>query len=102
MDGNGYALLALFRSTGDASWLLRAHFFASQMLADNVVSICRKPDNPLSLFEGLAGTVCFLLDLRTQPSAATLPFFDVAGLTSCARVRNPPQEPPPKGARIQA
>merc|ERR1712080_552009 len=51
--GNGYALLSLFSTTGDAKWLLRAHRFAVMMLSEDVVRASRKPDNPLSLFEGL-------------------------------------------------
>ena len=36
----------------------------------------RTPDSPLSLFEGLAGTVCFLNDLM-QPTKAEFPLLDV-------------------------
>jgi len=36
----------------------------------------RTPDCPYSLYEGLAGTVCFYTDLL-QPDKAAFPFFDV-------------------------
>uniref|UniRef100_A0A7S2KT96 Uncharacterized protein n=1 Tax=Zooxanthella nutricula TaxID=1333877 RepID=A0A7S2KT96_9DINO len=74
--GNGYALLEMFRATGDSLWLARAKHFASRMLAKDVVDASRTPDSQWSLFEGLAGTLCFLLDLRSSPSAAALPLFD--------------------------
>jgi hypothetical protein len=38
----------------------------------------RTPDRPYSLYEGLAGTVCFLTDLL-QPEKASFPFMDVFG-----------------------
>ena len=38
----------------------------------------RAPDSPYSLYEGLAGTVCYLADLL-EPTEAEFPFFDVFG-----------------------
>ena len=79
--GNGYSLLALFKATGDARWLFRAYQFAIAMFRDDVVKECRTPDHPYSLYEGLAGTVCFLLDLRLRPCASAFPLFEVGGLS---------------------
>merc|ERR1712224_1065043 len=62
MAGNGYALLALYRATGDTRWLCRAQHFAATMFRPEVERECRTPDHPFSLFEGLAGTACFLMD----------------------------------------
>eukprot|EP00929_Paragymnodinium_shiwhaense_P060751 TRINITY_DN30325_c0_g1_i1.p1 TRINITY_DN30325_c0_g1~~TRINITY_DN30325_c0_g1_i1.p1 ORF type:complete len:437 (-),score=54.68 TRINITY_DN30325_c0_g1_i1:87-1397(-) len=77
--GNAYAFLRLLRTTKDQSWLLRAHYFAERLHAqDPNAAAQRRPDNPYSLFEGSAGTVCFLMELRgASPAGARLPFFDV-------------------------
>jgi len=82
--GNGYVFLTLFRTTNDSQWLARAYHFASTMLRDDIVRASQIPDNPLSLFEGLAGTACFLLDLRLAPEAATFPLFEVGGFSLAA------------------
>lgn len=82
-SGNAYSFLTLFRATRDPSWLARAHHYAATMLRPDVVRQCRQPDNPLSLFEGLAGAACFLLDLRLAPAAAAFPLYEVGGLGIC-------------------
>jgi hypothetical protein len=38
-----------------------------------------RPDRPLSLYEGLAGTLCYLVDLL-QPHKAEFPLYPVPGL----------------------
>jgi len=76
--GNGYAFLRLLRTTQDACWLLRANYFAQKLGDQDIMAQCREPDNPYSLFEGVAGTVCFLVELRSSsPHSALFPFFDV-------------------------
>mmetsp|Transcript_95150 Transcript_95150/g.268858 ORF Transcript_95150/g.268858 Transcript_95150/m.268858 type:complete len:425 (-) Transcript_95150:134-1408(-) len=60
--GNGYALLALYRDTGDALWLRRAQHFAL-FAASNAEKLTPLADRPYSLFEGLAGAVCFWADV---------------------------------------
>ena len=76
--GNGYALLAAYKLTRDVKWLHRACVFADDASDDNVVMRCRLPDHPVSLFEGIAGTACFLRDLVDGPLLAELPFFEFA------------------------
>ncbi|KAH8048215.1 hypothetical protein JL722_12619 [Aureococcus anophagefferens] len=78
--GNGYALLAAFRATGDVKWLHRACVFAETAVAEDTIAMSHTPDHPLSLFEGLAGCACFLRDLRQHPKDAELPFFEFHGL----------------------
>ena len=78
--GNGYALLAAFRATGDIKWLHRACVFAETAVAEDTIAMSHTPDHPLSLFEGLAGCACFLRDLRQHPKDAELPFFEFHGL----------------------
>ncbi|KAJ8717086.1 hypothetical protein PYW08_005485 [Mythimna loreyi] len=74
--GNGYVFLLLHRITGDDKYLHRAKMFADFMVSDEFIRDARLPDNPESLYEGTAGTVCFLADLLV-PDKAEFPFQDV-------------------------
>ena len=47
------------------------------MQTDEFQKGARTPDSPYSLYEGLAGTVCFYAGLL-NPSTAAFPFFDVS------------------------
>jgi len=73
--GSGYVFLLLYRLTGDQRHLHRALQFAEFMQSSEFTK-AKTPDSPYSLYEGLAGTVCFLTDLM-QPDRAEFPFFDV-------------------------
>lgn len=72
--GNGYVHLMLFRLTGDSKHLYRAMKFAEFLESEAFHNEARKPDRPLSLYEGIAGTVCYLIDLL-QPEKAEFPFM---------------------------
>lgn len=61
--GNGYVFLLLYRLTNDVKYLHRAKAFADFMNSDQFLSDARVPDNPETLYEGTAGTVCYLADL---------------------------------------
>lgn len=74
--GNGYVFLLLYRLTNDQKYLNRAIQFAEFMEGDEFKKQARKPDHPYSLYEGLAGTACFLADV-THPTVAIFPFNDV-------------------------
>lgn len=74
--GNGYVFLLLYRLTGEEKYLYRAKSFADFMNTDEFLRDARLPDNPQSLYEGTAGTVCFLADLLV-PDTAEFPFQDV-------------------------
>lgn len=74
--GNGYVFLILYRFTNDPKHLHRASCFADFLTNQIFLREARVPDQPLSLYEGIAGTVCFLTDLL-QPSSAYFPFMDV-------------------------
>ncbi|KAF4525896.1 hypothetical protein B566_EDAN013145 [Ephemera danica] len=74
--GSGYVFLLLFRLTGEQRHLHRAQAFAQYLDSDTFLHCARRPDCPYSLYEGLAGTCCFLADL-TQPQRASFPLFDV-------------------------
>ena len=74
--GSGYVFLLLYRLTSDEKHLHRAVQFADFLSTEEYKADARTPDRPYCLYEGLAGTACFLADL-TQPLKAEFPFFDV-------------------------
>lgn len=73
--GSGYVFLLLYRLTADQKHLHRAQQFADFIFTEEF-SKARTPDCPYSLYEGLAGTACFLADLL-QPDSSEFPFFDI-------------------------
>ncbi|KAL1494176.1 hypothetical protein ABEB36_009818 [Hypothenemus hampei] len=76
VSGNAYVFLIMFRLTKEPDYLYRAMSFYEFMETDTFKSNARTPDNLYSLFEGIAGKVCFLADL-TSPEKAIFPFFDI-------------------------
>ncbi|XP_065057896.1 lanC-like protein 3 [Rhopilema esculentum] len=74
--GNGYVFLLLHRLTSDEKYLHRARQFAAFMQTEEFKGNSRVPDAPYSLYEGIAGTACFLADL-VNPADATYPFMEV-------------------------
>lgn len=74
--GNGYAFLLMFRLTGEKQFLYKAMRFAQFLKDPQFKKYARTPDRPYSLYEGLAGTVCFLVDLLA-PESAAFPFMNV-------------------------
>lgn len=74
--GNGYVFLIMHRLTSDPIYYYQACRFMEFLTHDEFRSGARIPDRPFSLYEGLAGTVCFLIDLL-QPQNASFPFMDV-------------------------
>lgn len=74
--GNGYVHLMMYRLTKDAKYLHRAVCFAQFLMTQEFQTQARTPDNPFSLFEGLAGTVCFVADLL-EPEKAQFPLMPV-------------------------
>lgn len=73
--GNGYVFLLLYRLTSDNKYLYRGIQFYKFMNSDQFKK-ARTPDYPFSLYEGLAGTACYIADL-TSPMQAIFPFSDV-------------------------
>lgn len=74
--GSGYVFLLLYRLTQDPKHWHRAAAFANFMKTDEFYENARRPDSPYSLYEGFAGTACFLADLH-EPEKAYFPFQDV-------------------------
>lgn len=76
LAGNGYTFLLMYRLTGDKKYLYRAGRFMEFLTNKDFKTKARTPDRPFSLFEGLAGTVCYLIDV-ISPDVAYFPFMDV-------------------------
>lgn len=74
--GNGYAFLLLHRLTQNPKYLYRGVNFAKFMQDEEFCKRARTPDYPFSLYEGVAGTACFLGDLLC-PQKAGFPFSSV-------------------------
>ncbi|CAL8102070.1 unnamed protein product [Orchesella dallaii] len=76
--GNGYVFLVLNQllEGKDPKQLYRARKFAEFLDCAQFLKEARRPDCPYSLYEGWAGTVCYLMDLL-QPLAAEFPFFNL-------------------------
>ncbi|XP_043252917.1 lanC-like protein 2 isoform X1 [Colletes gigas] len=71
--GNAYTFLCLFQQTKDVKYLYRACQFAAWCI-DYGTHQTRSPDRPFSLFEGLAGTIYFLIDML-NPLSAKFPAY---------------------------
>lgn len=74
--GNGYALLGLYRATGDERMLHRAEYFARWSM-DHISRFAEGPAATYSLFEGLAGSVCFFLDVIQAKSSLGFPGYEI-------------------------
>jgi hypothetical protein len=46
ISGNAYALLSLYRATGDEKWLYRAYRFALATFDPQIQNICKSYDDP--------------------------------------------------------
>ncbi|XP_059476634.1 glutathione S-transferase LANCL1-like [Neocloeon triangulifer] len=75
VSGNGYALLHLYQTTKNIKYLYQGLQFARWCTTYDK-NQTRKPDRPYSLFEGLAGTIHFLVDAQ-NPEGAKFPAFYV-------------------------
>lgn len=67
--GNAYAFLCLYTLTNDQRHLYRAIKFTEWCCSYGQHG-CRTPDTPYSLFEGMAGTLYFFLDIINPFEAA--------------------------------
>ncbi|KAH9510308.1 LanC-like protein 2 [Bulinus truncatus] len=72
--GNAYAFLALYKITLEPRYLYYAYKFA-EWCCDYGKHGCHTPDRPFSLFEGMAGTIYFLVDFL-RPLNAAFPTFE--------------------------
>jgi serine/threonine protein kinase len=70
LSGGAYALLNLFRHTGDAAWLRRA-----AALANRAIAATRRSEMPNSLYKGTVGVAALAADL-SDPHLARMPLFE--------------------------
>ena len=75
MSGNIYALLSLYRVSGDIQWL-QFSLHMTLVVCNDCFRIYQHSDRPLSLYEGLPAFVCLVTDLLCNPSNAKFPGFD--------------------------
>lgn len=73
--GNAYAFLRVYRLTSEQKYLYQACRFAEFCCAYGTHG-CRIADRPYSLFEGMAGTIFFLVDMLS-PTQARFPAFEL-------------------------
>lgn len=66
----------MFQLTNDPKYLHRAIKFGQWCCVDGKLHETRTPDRPFSLFEGLAGTIYYLVDLL-DPQNARFPAFQI-------------------------
>ena len=72
--GNGYVFLSLYHASGDECWLRRAYHFAHFAMAEHRPVLQRQPDKPHSLFNGLAGLLCYAVDMeQSERTNCTFP-----------------------------
>lgn len=74
--GNGYVFLIMYRLTNQPKYLYFALKFMEFLTSPSFLQYAIVPDCPFSLYEGIAGTVCYLIDLLS-PEHASFPFMDV-------------------------
>ena len=82
VSGNGYVHLLLYRMTKDKKHLGRAIKFYEFMYTEQFKRYARQPDCPFSLYEGLAGTMCYLADLLA-PQTSSFPFHVIPCFYEC-------------------
>jgi len=75
IGSSGYVHLLLYRLTNDQKHLYRAQKFAEFLVDEEFLTEAREPDRPFSLFEGISGTICYLLDLL-EPENSEFPFMN--------------------------
>lgn len=73
--GSGYAFLLLYRLTHNQLYLHRSTKFIEFLTHITFTQHAKIPDCPFSLYEGTAGTVCYLIDCL-HPETAAFPFMD--------------------------
>ncbi|XP_034142592.1 lanC-like protein 3 [Esox lucius] len=76
VSGSAYVFLLLYRLTGNSKYIYRAQRFAEFLFTEEFKVGSCSITSVYSLFEGLSGTVCFLVDLL-QPDQSEFPLFSV-------------------------
>jgi lantibiotic modifying enzyme len=76
ISGNAYSFLKLYSVTKDVKFYKMAVSFTNVICSKEYQEqLLRKPDRPTSLFEGIAGTIIFLVDMNTNE--CNFPAYDI-------------------------
>jgi eukaryotic-like serine/threonine-protein kinase len=76
LTGNTYSQLALYKRTGDRSWLENALELAEiAVRKTQIMTLADKPRAPLSLYKGDLGLAVLVAELE-RPEISALPFFE--------------------------
>eukprot|EP01065_Artemidia_motanka_P036985 TRINITY_DN4508_c2_g4_i1.p1 TRINITY_DN4508_c2_g4~~TRINITY_DN4508_c2_g4_i1.p1 ORF type:complete len:410 (+),score=41.11 TRINITY_DN4508_c2_g4_i1:66-1295(+) len=76
MGGTGFVMLRAHRLSSDGKWLHRAFAVAQFIYSTQGQTVYNRPDNPLSLYEGVGGTALFLAGILSPPTSA-FPLFEL-------------------------
>lgn len=77
VGGNGFVFLKLFSATKDPKYEQMAIKFCEWMWSEQGSKSMQTPDNPFSLFEGVAGAVCYLKACLNRNEAIRFPAYDL-------------------------
>jgi serine/threonine-protein kinase len=80
LAGRAYALLNLYRATGERVWIERARRLAERAARWGSA----QEEHPHSLWKGDLGLAVLAADLE-RPEAARMPFFEPLGYRAAAR-----------------
>jgi len=79
VSGNAYAFLTLYNATNNPIYIWRAVEFIHAYFTPEYQSFMSKPDSPYSLYGGLSGMACLLIDILNDPKQARFPFYEDIG-----------------------
>jgi len=68
--------LAIYNVTQKPKYLWMAVQFVRTYFVPSYLKMMLKPDEPWSLYGGLSGMACLLIDLLKDPNKATFPFYE--------------------------
>lgn len=74
--GNGYALLCLYKITKNIDYLHQAISFVQAYFAQEYQAHKKEEEHPYSLYGGIGGMVCIMLDLLSSASHSQFPAFE--------------------------
>ena len=81
LAGQAYALLSLYRATGDRQWLTKARTSAAEAARE----ARHRTGHRLSLYKGQLGVAVLLAELES-PTSSAMPFFEPEGWPSASSV----------------
>jgi hypothetical protein len=68
--------LAIYKATGSVQYLHQAVSFVRAFFSKEFQENQKSMDRPFSLYGGLSGMACLLMDLLEDPKKATFPAYE--------------------------